>query len=180
MLTSFIAEPESPVFVEENYTKVLIWKLVDCDWQVRVVTDSFQLHPEPLIPLPIKINIDYNVTETCQDDHQVVHFSIVFNENVLSKSIEYVACKIFRNNAPTQIIDSRVNFTNNIPISSTFNTETTTSMTTIESRSSSCTGAAIATMTGSAFNLSVHLITIILGLIVANLLFSCDFWEYVM
>ena len=39
MLTSFITEPEGPVFMEENCTKELVWKLVDCDWEVRVVTD---------------------------------------------------------------------------------------------------------------------------------------------
>jgi hypothetical protein len=170
MLTSFITEPESPVIVEENCTKELVWRLVDChDWQVRVVTDSFQLHPI-LSPgqAPIKIDIDYNVTETCKDDRKIVHFSIIFNENVLNENIEYVACKIYRSSdTPPILIESRVNFTNNMPFSSesTIDTETTT---TTESRSSSYTGATMATTTGSAYNLSIHFMTITLGLIVAN------------
>jgi hypothetical protein len=178
MLTSFIAEPESPVFVEENCIKELVWKLVDChDWQVRIVTDSFQLHPIPLIsiPVPIKINTDYNVTETCKDDRKIVHLSIVFNENVLNKSIEYVVCKIFRSNDVSPIpIESRVNFINNMSFSaeSTSDAETTT---TTEPRNSSCTGATIATMTGSAYNLSIYFMTMTLGLIVAS--FFSSLWN---
>ena len=169
MLTSFITEPGGPIIMEENCTKELVWKLVDCDWEVRVVTDSFKLYPN-LLPdhVPIKLNTDYNVTETCEDDHKVVHFSIVFNENVLNTSIEYVACKIFRSNSPV-VIESRVNFTNNIPSPSTSNTETDMHTTT-EPKSSSCTTAILATTTGSACNLSMHFMTLTIGLIVANLL----------
>jgi hypothetical protein len=179
MLKSFIAEPESPVFVEENCTEELIWELMDCDWTVNVVTDSFILHPNQIPELvPIKIDIDYNVTETCQDDRKIVHFSIVFNENVLSKSIEYVVCKIYRSSdIPPILIESRVNFTNNniLPFSSesTSDAETTT---TTEPRSSSCTGAIMATTTGSAYNLSIHFMTITLGLIVAN--FFSFLWNH--
>ena len=170
MLTSFITEPEGPVFMEENCIKELVWKLVDCDWEVRVVTDSFKLHPINLLPkqVPIRNNTDYNVTETCENDRLIVHFSIVFNENVLNTSIEYVACKIFRSNSPV-VIESRVNFTNNIPSPSTSNTETDMHTTT-EPKSSSCTTAILATTTGSACNLSMHFMTLTIGLIVANLL----------
>ena len=172
MLASFITEPEGPVFMEENSTKELIWKLVDCDWQVRVLSDSFRLHPN-LLPLtvPIKMNTDYNVTETCVDDRKVVRFSIVFNENVLNTSIEYVVCKIFRTDSPNNMVkkSQRVNFTNSMPLLSTFNTETDT-YTTTERKSSSYTTAKMATTTGSACNLSTHFITLTIGLIVANLL----------
>ena len=123
----FITEPEGPILMEENNTTELVWKLVDCDWAVRIVTDSFRLHP--IVnnePVPIKMNTDYNVTETCEDDRKVVRLSIIFNENVLNASIKYVACKIFRINSPSNIIESRVNFTNSMPSPLIFNTETDT------------------------------------------------------
>ena len=171
MLPSFITEPEGPILMEENSTKELVWKLVDCDWQVRVLSDSFRLHPN-LLPLtiPIKMNTDYNVTETCVDNRKVVRFSIVFNENVLNTSIEYVACKIFRT-SPPDVIESRVNFTYSIPSPSTFNTETDT-YTTTEPKSSSYTTAKMPTTTGSAYNLSTHFIILTIGLIVTNLVLS--------
>ena len=173
MLASFITEPEGPVFMEENSTKELVWELVDCDWQVRVLSDSFRLHPN-LLPLtiPIKMNTDYNVTEICVDDRKVVRFSIVFNEHVLNTSIEYVVCKIFRTDSPNMVKKSqRVNFTNSMPSLSTFNTETDT-YTTTEPKSSSYTTAKMPTTTGSACNLSTHFITLTIGLIIANLVLS--------
>ena len=172
MLASFITEPEDPILMKENCTEDLVWKLVDCDWVVRIVTDSFKLHP--IVnnePVPIEMNTDYSVTENCEDNHKVVNFSIVFNENVLNTSIEYVVCKIFRTNSPSNIIESRVNFTNSMPPPLTFNTETDM-YTTTEPKSSSYATAKnlMATTTGSACNLSTHLITLTIALIVANLL----------
>ena len=156
--------------MEENCTKKLVWKLVDCDWVVRVVTDSFILYYNPHPELvPIKNHTDYNVTETCKNDRKVVNFSIVFNENVLNTSIEYVVCKIYRSNSTSNIIESRVNFTNSMPSLSTFNTETDM-YTTTEPKSSSYATARMATTTGSACNLSTHFITLTIGLIIANLL----------
>ena len=172
MLTSFITEPEGPILMEENCTKELVWKLVDChnDWQVRIITDSFQLHPiMNHESVPIEMNTDYNVTEKCEDDHKVVCLSIMFNENVLNKSIEYVACKIYRTNSPLDLTESRVNFTNNIPSPLIFNAETDMYATT-ELKSSSYTTAKMPTTTGSACNLSTHFISLTIGLIVANLL----------
>ena len=174
MLIWFITEPEGPILMKENCTKELVWKLVDChdDWQVRIVTDSFQLHPimNPKL-VPIKNNTDYKVTEKCEDNHLTVRLSIIFNENVLNTSIEYVVCKIFRTNFPSDVIESRVNFTSSIPSPSTFNTETNM-YTTTEPKSSSYTTAKnlMAITTGSACNLSTHFITLTIGLIVANLL----------
>ena len=170
MLASFITEPEGPILMEENCTEKLVWKLVDCDWIVRIVTDSFKLHPiVKNEPVPIEMNADYSVTENCEDNHKVVNFSIVFNENVLNTSIEYIACKIYRSNSPSNITESRVNFTNSMPSTSTFNTETDM-YTTTEPKSSSYTTAKMAITTGSACNLSTHFIALSIGLIVANLL----------
>ena len=169
MLASFISVPEDPILMKENCTEDLVWKLVDCDWVVRIVTDSFKLHP--IVnnePVPIEMNTDYSVTENCEDDHKIVNFSIIFNENVLNTSIEYIVCKIFRTNLPLDVKESRVNFTSSIPSSSTFNSETDM-YTTTEPKSSSYNTAKMATTTGSACYLSTHFITLTIGLIIANL-----------
>ena len=100
---------------------------------MRVVTENYTLYPN-LIPkrVPIKMITDYNVTETCVEDHTIVNLSIFFNENVLDDNIEYVACKIYRSNNTSFIIESRVNFTSEVPFSSTINTDTTTTLDEVE------------------------------------------------
>ena len=170
ILTHFIDEPQSPVFIAENATRELVWKVVNCDhrWQARIVTENYMLYPSPNPRLaPLIINTDYNVTETCMDDHKIVNFSITFNENVLESNIEYVTCKVVRSDDPTVVIPSRVNFTTT-PISSTFNTGATT---VTETDSTSSTVITVTT-TGSGCSLSVHFMTLNLGLIVANSIFS--------
>ena len=167
----FIAEPESPVFVEENSMKHLVWKIIDCNWQVRVVIENYTLYPN-LIPkqVPIKNITDYNATKTCEEDRIIVNFSISFNENVLDNNIEYVACKIYRTNDIAVINESRVNFTSDFEVlsSSTINTDATTIMDKMES-SSNIARTSAAMTTGSGCKLSLHLVTLTLGLIVSYL-----------
>ena len=171
MLQPFIAEPESPVFVEENSMKHLVWKIIDCNWQVRVVIENYILYPN-LIPkqVPIKNITDYNATKTCEEDRIIVKFSISFNENVLDNNIEYVACKIYRTNNIAVINESRVNFTSHLEVlsSSTINTDATTIMDKMESNSN-IARASTAMTTGSGYKPSLHLVTLTLGLIVSYL-----------
>ena len=163
MLQPFIAEPESPIFVEDNSRRELVWKIIDCDWQVRVVIENYMLYPNQMPEqVPIKNITDYNATKTCdhEEDHIIVNFSILFNENVLDNNIEYVACKIYRTN------DISSNFTSEVLFSSTINTETTTMA---KAGSSSNTARTTTVTTGSGCKLSLHLITLSLGLIVSSL-----------
>ena len=160
MLTSFIDEPQSPIFIEENATEALVWKFVDCKphWHVRIVTENHLLYPNLIHgQAPIKINTDYNVTQTCIHDHKIINFSITFNKNVLENDIEYVTCKVVRSDDPTIIIPSRVNFTTT-PISAA------TTMTEPDSTSST---VITVTMIGSGCSISVHFMILNLGLIVA-------------
>ena len=161
-ITSFIAEPESPVIINENFTEELIWKIVDCDWEVRVVTENYTLHPNPIPRLvPIKKLTDYNVTETCVDDRKIVHLSITFNENVLNNNIGYITCKIFRSDDLDSIITSSVNFAN---------TETAT--TNEPNSSSSITSSTGMTTGSSGCNLSAHFKTLTLGIIITKSVLS--------
>ena len=171
MLQPFIAEPESPVFVKENSTKELVWKIINCtsNWQVRVVMENYTLYPN-LTPeqVPIKMITDYNVIETCVEDRIIVNISIFFNENVLDNNIEYVACKIYRSDNTALQFESPVNFTSEVPSSSTINTETNTTAK-VESSLIITTTIIATTTTGSGCKLSLHLITLSLGLIVSCL-----------
>ena len=163
-ITSFIAEPESPVIINENFTEDLIWKIMDCEWEVRVVTENYTLHPNTIPRLvPIKKLTDYNVTETCINDRKIVHFSITFNENVLKNNIGYVTCKVFRSDDLDSIITSCVNFAT-MPLFSMANTETAT---TSEPNSSSSITTSTGMTTGSSgCNLLAHFKTLTLGLII--------------
>ena len=170
MPSPFIAET-SPIFVEENSSRELVWKIINCDWQVRVVIENYTLYPN-LIPeqVPIKRITDYNVTETCEEDHTIVNFSIFFNENVLENSIDYVVCKIYRSNKVGLIFESRINFTSSMPFSSTTNTEATdTTDQNAKSSANILIETTVAT-TGSGCRLSVQFVTLNLGLIVAYIL----------
>ena len=163
MLQPFIAEPESPIiYVEENSTRKIVWQIIDCNWQVRVVTEKYLLYPN-WIPeeVPIKNITDYNVTAKCVENHIIVNFSIFFNENVLDNNITYVACTIYRSN------NTAVNFTSEVSFSSNINTETNTTAE-VES-SSNIVATTSTTTTGSGCKLTLHLITLSLGLIVTCL-----------
>ena len=173
MPSPFVAET-SPIFVEENSSRELVWKIINCDWQVRVVIENYTLYPN-LIPeqVPIKRITDYNVTETCEEDHTIVNFSIFFNENVLENSIDYVVCKIYRSNKVGLIFESRINFTSSMPFSSTTDTEatdTTDQNAKIPRGSANILIETTVATTGSGYRLSVQFMTLNLGLIVANIL----------
>ena len=163
---SYIAVPESPVFVTENATEEIVWKIVDCDsdWQVRIVTAEYQLHPNLLPELvPIKMNADYNVMETCKNEHNIVNLSITFNENVL-ENLEYVECKVFRSSNDAIKYSSRVNFTTisgPLYMSSVFNSNPTT-LTIPDSSSTTL----IQAMPGSGCRLFLHFFAI--GFSIAN------------
>ena len=173
ILQPFIAKPESPVFVEENSTKELVWKIINCtsNWQVRVVMENYTLYPN-LTPeqVPIKMITDYNVTvnESCVEDLIIVNISIFFNQNVLDNNFKYVACKIYRSDNTELKFESPVNFTSEVPPSSTINTETNT-IAEVESSSIIATTITTTTTTGSGCKLTLHLITLSLGLIVSCL-----------
>ena len=172
MPSPFIDELDESLtlFVEENSTKELVWKITDCNWQVRVVTENYMLYPN-LIPkrVPIKMITDYNVTETCVEDHTIVNFSISFNENVLNNNIEYVSCKIYRSDDAALILERRVNFTSSTPLPLTINTDATDT-TDQDVESSANIHMTPLTITGSGCRLSVHFMTLNLGLILANFL----------
>ena len=131
--------------------------------------ENYTLYPN-LTPeqVPIKMITDYNVTvnESCVEDLIIVNISIFFNENVLDNNIEYVACKIYRSDNTAIQFESPVNFTSEVPSSSTINTETNT---TAEVESSLTATITTTTTTGSGCKLSLHLITLSLGLIVSCL-----------
>ena len=174
MPSPFIDElDESPtVFAEEDSTKELVWKIIDCNWQVRVITENYTLYPN-LIPelVPIKIIADYNVTAKCVENHIIVNFSISFNENVLDNNIEYVSCKIYRSNNAASIIERRVNFTSSTPLPLTINTDATdTTVQDVESSTIIHMIPVTVTITGSGCRLSVHFMTLNLALILANFL----------
>ena len=103
------------------------------------------------------------------EDHIIVNLSIFFNENVIdNNNIKYVAFKIYRSNNTSLIIESRVNFTSEVLFSSTINTDTTT--TTDEAETTlNIARITTATTTGSGCKMSLHLITLSLGLIVSSL-----------
>ena len=162
--------PESPVIINENFTEELIWKIVDCDWEVRVVTENYTLHPNPIPRLvPIKKHTDYNVTEACVDDRKIIQLSIMFNENVLESNIGYVTCKVFRSDDRDSLTSSTVNFAT-MPPSSMANTETATSNE--PTNSSSITTSTGMTTGSSGCNLSAHFKTLTLGIIITRSVLS--------
>ena len=123
---------------------------------MRIVTENYTLYPN-LLPgqVPIKMNADYNVTETCKDQHKFVRLSITFNTNVL-ENLEYVICKVFNESDNTVMYPpSRVDITQ------TFTSEPTTM--TIHDSSST---ASMETMTASGCSLSLHLASLVVGIIV--------------
>ena len=165
MPSPFIAELDESltIFVEKNSTKELVWKIIDCNWQVRVVTENYTLYPN-LIPerVPIEMITDYNVTKTCVENHTIVNFSISFNENVLDSNIEYVSCKIYRSDDAALILERRVNFTSSTPLPLTINTDATDT-TDQDVESSANIHTTPVTITGSGCRLSVHFMTLLLA-----------------
>ena len=114
MCSPFITEPLSPVFALENSTKEFVWKIKNCGWEVRIITEEYTLYPniDP-IRVPIKSNTDYNVSITpglCEKNimNTSVSLSITFTENVL-EYIDYIICKVFMNDE--MMYKSRVNLT---------------------------------------------------------------------
>lgn len=152
--TAFIAEPENRVFVKENATAEVVWKLVDCDpnWQVRIVTENYTLYPN-LLPglVPIKNYTDYNVTVICENEHKTVNLSITFNV-IVHQNIKYVICKAFKSSNDAIMYPSRVTL---LTLSSTFTSEPTT---TITPDNSFTKIKETVTMIGSGCRLSVHLV----------------------
>ena len=121
MPSPFITEPESPIYVEENSMRKLVWEIIDCNWEMRVITEEYILYPiiAPELQSPIKMITDYNVTVTCVEDHKLLlNISISFNENVLENSIKFIVCRIFKINGLELKFESRVNFTTDVPFSS--------------------------------------------------------------
>ena len=114
MANLFITEPSSLVTVQENFTVTLIWEIRDCDWEVKIVTEKYTLHPN-IDPtrVPIKIHTNYNVSitpEVCTENtmNTSVILTIKFTESIL-EHVKYIICKIFRYDNESRN-NSRVNF----------------------------------------------------------------------
>ena len=125
--TSFITEPQSPVFAKPNTTAEITWKMTNCilnsDWRVKVVTKCYDLYP--LQNGLIRNITDYNATANCEGNFTVIVLTIIFNENVLENA-GYVVCKVRRLKGDKIMLRSMVNFTTTVTPPNTSPSITTT------------------------------------------------------
>ena len=170
MANPFITEPSSLVTVQENFTVTLVWEIRDCDWEVRIVTEKYTVHPN-IDPtrVPIKIHTDYNASitpEVCKENtmNTSVTLTIKLTESIL-EHVKYIICKIFRYDDESWY-RSRVNFelaTTGPPRAETTDTTMTvmpiTSHTTTKSDDNINTvNRKMETTVNSGSNLSIHFI----------------------
>ena len=166
----FITEPSSPVYAKENTTMEFKWKIKNCTWQVRIVTEEFTLHPNWLPgQVPLKNHTDYNVSKACEEEHITVTLSVTFNVKVL-EHVEYFICKVFIENNDETMQMSRVNLTTVAP------ERQTDSETTVYLESTTTTldpgNVSLEATTGSGFRLCGHFSALLLCLFITNLALS--------